>query len=226
MSSNKKLFIQTLGCQMNDTDSQHIQAELEKHKGYTATNNIEDADLTLGIIHATQNRRFTKSYKTGFTEYNKSSYNVVYLKHKDPRDIGLEIPILRFEVKLTTSNTYKFRKRWQIINIDESNIKYFFDLGKARLRALVAKYDMKQLPESYCSKHASVRSKRIHMYLQLFGSLEAVRDMGMISDRTYYNYKKDGYNTMAVIPPRYDSIPFKFKLKLDFFLRTYCKISY
>ena len=42
MSSNKKLFIQTLGCQMNDTDSQHIQAELEKHKGYTATQSIEE----------------------------------------------------------------------------------------------------------------------------------------------------------------------------------------
>ncbi|GGD41898.1 tRNA-2-methylthio-N(6)-dimethylallyladenosine synthase [Malaciobacter pacificus] len=47
MSSNKKLFIQTLGCQMNDTDSQHIQAELEKHKGYTPTQNMEDADLII-----------------------------------------------------------------------------------------------------------------------------------------------------------------------------------
>ncbi len=47
MSVNKKLFIQTLGCQMNDTDSQHIQAELEKHKGYTKTENIEDADLII-----------------------------------------------------------------------------------------------------------------------------------------------------------------------------------
>jgi tRNA-2-methylthio-N6-dimethylallyladenosine synthase len=47
MSSNKKLFIQTLGCQMNDTDSQHMQAELEKHKGYTATQNIEEADLII-----------------------------------------------------------------------------------------------------------------------------------------------------------------------------------
>ncbi|WP_198304588.1 tRNA (N6-isopentenyl adenosine(37)-C2)-methylthiotransferase MiaB [Arcobacter vandammei] len=44
---SKKLFIQTLGCQMNDTDSKHIQAELEKHKGYTATQNIEDADLII-----------------------------------------------------------------------------------------------------------------------------------------------------------------------------------
>ncbi|AXK49612.1 tRNA (N6-isopentenyl adenosine(37)-C2)-methylthiotransferase MiaB [Aliarcobacter trophiarum LMG 25534] len=44
---SKKLFIQTLGCQMNDTDSKHIQAELEKHKGYTATNTLEDADLII-----------------------------------------------------------------------------------------------------------------------------------------------------------------------------------
>ncbi|MFY9088137.1 tRNA (N6-isopentenyl adenosine(37)-C2)-methylthiotransferase MiaB [Arcobacter aquimarinus] len=47
MSQNKKLFIQTLGCQMNDTDSQHIQAELEKHKGYVATDKLEDADLII-----------------------------------------------------------------------------------------------------------------------------------------------------------------------------------
>ena len=44
---SKKLFIQTLGCQMNDTDSKHIQTELEKHKGYSATQNIEDADLII-----------------------------------------------------------------------------------------------------------------------------------------------------------------------------------
>jgi len=47
MSSNKKLFIQTLGCQMNDTDSQHIAAELEKHKDYSQTNVMEDADLII-----------------------------------------------------------------------------------------------------------------------------------------------------------------------------------
>ena len=32
---------------MNGTDSKHIQAELEKHKGYSATQNIEDADLII-----------------------------------------------------------------------------------------------------------------------------------------------------------------------------------
>ncbi len=44
---NKKLFMQTLGCQMNDTDSLHIIAELKKHKNYSTTNIIEDADLII-----------------------------------------------------------------------------------------------------------------------------------------------------------------------------------
>ena len=43
----KKLFIQTLGCQMNDTDSQHIIAELKEHKNYTTTEQMEDADLII-----------------------------------------------------------------------------------------------------------------------------------------------------------------------------------
>ena len=44
---SKKLFIQTLGCQMNDTDSQHIIAELEKYKDYKTTDDMEDADLII-----------------------------------------------------------------------------------------------------------------------------------------------------------------------------------
>lgn len=44
---SKKLFIQTLGCQMNDTDSQHIVAELKEHKNYSTTDNIEEADLII-----------------------------------------------------------------------------------------------------------------------------------------------------------------------------------
>ncbi|MFA7083173.1 MAG: tRNA (N6-isopentenyl adenosine(37)-C2)-methylthiotransferase MiaB [Arcobacteraceae bacterium] len=43
----KKLFIETLGCQMNDNDSAHIVAELNKHKNYTTTQNIEEADLII-----------------------------------------------------------------------------------------------------------------------------------------------------------------------------------
>ncbi len=46
-NEEKKLFIQTLGCQMNDNDSTHIIAELNKHKNYTTTQNIEEADLII-----------------------------------------------------------------------------------------------------------------------------------------------------------------------------------
>ena len=47
MKESKKLFIETLGCQMNDNDSAHIVAELNKHKNYTTTSNIEEADLII-----------------------------------------------------------------------------------------------------------------------------------------------------------------------------------
>ncbi|MGB6329166.1 MAG: tRNA (N6-isopentenyl adenosine(37)-C2)-methylthiotransferase MiaB, partial [Halarcobacter sp.] len=43
----KKLFIETLGCQMNDTDSQHIISELKEHKNYSVTNDMEEADLII-----------------------------------------------------------------------------------------------------------------------------------------------------------------------------------
>jgi tRNA-2-methylthio-N6-dimethylallyladenosine synthase len=43
----QKLFIQTLGCQMNARDTEHIIAELNKHKNYTTTDILEDADLII-----------------------------------------------------------------------------------------------------------------------------------------------------------------------------------
>ena len=42
-----KLFIQTLGCAMNERDSAHMIAELQEKKQYTLTNNAKDADLIL-----------------------------------------------------------------------------------------------------------------------------------------------------------------------------------
>lgn len=80
MSPNKKLFIQTLGCQMNDTDSQHIQAELEKYKGYVATDKIEDADLI--IINTCSVRE--KPVSKLFSEIGQ--FNV---KKKDGAKIGV-----------------------------------------------------------------------------------------------------------------------------------------
>jgi tRNA-2-methylthio-N6-dimethylallyladenosine synthase len=44
---SKKLFIETLGCQMNVRDSEHMIAELKNKKGYEQTNKIEEADLIM-----------------------------------------------------------------------------------------------------------------------------------------------------------------------------------
>lgn len=43
----KKLFIQTLGCQMNSRDTEHIIAELNTHNNYITTNILEEADLII-----------------------------------------------------------------------------------------------------------------------------------------------------------------------------------
>lgn len=71
---SKKLFIQTLGCQMNDTDSKHIQAELEKHKGYIATNKLEDADLIIINTCSVRERPVQKLFSE-IGQFNKKKKN-------------------------------------------------------------------------------------------------------------------------------------------------------
>ena len=44
---SKKLFIETLGCAMNERDSEHMIAELSQKEDYTLTDSAEDADLIL-----------------------------------------------------------------------------------------------------------------------------------------------------------------------------------
>ncbi len=44
---SKKLFIETLGCQMNTRDTEHIIAELNTHNNYTQTTNPQEADLII-----------------------------------------------------------------------------------------------------------------------------------------------------------------------------------
>ncbi len=44
---SKKLFIETLGCQMNTRDTEHIIAELSVHGNYTPTLNSSEADLII-----------------------------------------------------------------------------------------------------------------------------------------------------------------------------------
>ena len=44
---SKKLYIETLGCAMNERDSEHMIAELKEKEDYTLTSSMEEADLIL-----------------------------------------------------------------------------------------------------------------------------------------------------------------------------------
>ncbi len=76
----KKLFIQTLGCAMNSTDTMHITAELKEHKNYDVTYKMEDADLI--IINTCSVRE--KPVQKLFSEIGQ--FNV---KKKDGAKIGV-----------------------------------------------------------------------------------------------------------------------------------------
>lgn len=43
----KKLYLKTIGCAMNERDSEHIVAELSQKRGFERTDEIEDADLII-----------------------------------------------------------------------------------------------------------------------------------------------------------------------------------
>ncbi len=77
---NKKLFIETLGCQMNDTDSQHIIAELKEHKNYSTTNNMEEADLIIINTCSVREKPVQKLFSE-IGQFNK--------KKKDSAKIGV-----------------------------------------------------------------------------------------------------------------------------------------
>jgi tRNA-2-methylthio-N6-dimethylallyladenosine synthase len=71
---NKKLFIETLGCQMNDTDSQHIIAELKEHKNYSTTSNMEEADLIIINTCSVREKPVAKLFSE-IGQFNKKKKN-------------------------------------------------------------------------------------------------------------------------------------------------------
>jgi tRNA-2-methylthio-N6-dimethylallyladenosine synthase len=44
---NKKVFIETLGCAMNERDTEHMIAELKDKENYEVTTDSLDADLII-----------------------------------------------------------------------------------------------------------------------------------------------------------------------------------
>lgn len=188
-------------------------------------NSMRECDDYVNILHASHNKNFTRAYNTGFAEWTKSSYHVVYQKHKDPKDIGIDIPILRFELKITMRNTYKLRSKFGLTEINKDNVHLFFNLGKNRLTKIIDKYECTKLPENYISKNAPRISKNMFLILNLYKSFENAYHLGVISRDTLRRYRNHGYNTLSKIPDYHKKIPFKWKLKLDNYLKINRRIA-
>jgi tRNA-2-methylthio-N6-dimethylallyladenosine synthase len=76
----KKLFIETLGCQMNSRDTEHIIAELSKYNQYTTTPTLEDADLIIINTCSVRERPVAKLFSE-LGQFNK--------QRKDGAKIGV-----------------------------------------------------------------------------------------------------------------------------------------
>ncbi len=76
----KKLFIETLGCQMNTRDTEHIIAELNTHKNYEQTSSMEEADLIIINTCSVREKPVQKLF---------SELGVFNAKKKDGAKIGV-----------------------------------------------------------------------------------------------------------------------------------------
>jgi tRNA-2-methylthio-N6-dimethylallyladenosine synthase len=68
---SKKLFIETLGCQMNVRDSEHIIAELGTHEDYETTTDSSEADLIIINTCSVRERPVAKLFSE-LGSFNKS----------------------------------------------------------------------------------------------------------------------------------------------------------
>jgi len=81
MSDNhppKKLFLETLGCAMNQRDSEHMIAELNRHDRYELTSELEEADLILINTCSVREKPVSKLFSEigVFTKYRKKGTKI------------------------------------------------------------------------------------------------------------------------------------------------------
>ncbi len=76
----KKLYIETLGCAMNERDSEHIIAELSQKEDFTLTSTLEEADLILINTCSVREKPVAKLF---------SEIGVFNKKRKDGAKIGV-----------------------------------------------------------------------------------------------------------------------------------------
>ena len=75
---SKKLFIETLGCAMNNRDSEHMIAQLREKEGYETTQTLEEADLILINTCSVRERPVHKLFSElgGFNKRKKPSAKI------------------------------------------------------------------------------------------------------------------------------------------------------
>jgi hypothetical protein len=179
-----------------------------------------DADVYLNMIQFNHGSKANRTYKTGMVEYNKSSYQVMYRKDKDPKDLLLEIPIMRFETKITPRNTYDFRKENGIGEINKFTIHDLLLYGQKKHEKFITKYLLKEVPKKWLTKDATRLQRQMHKILSLYGSYKQAELENVISKRTRERYESTKFNTCSEVPKFYLSIPTLSKLSLFSYLRN------
>ena len=181
---------------------------------------VHELETYWKVVTHTHGIRFTKQFKTGFIEHSKSSYNVMYMKHKDPRDLRLEIPILRWETKLNMRNSYDWRKSKNIGRLDNNADLFLFihSFGVPRLNKFVNSYLIYTMPESYISQDSTRKQKSMYLLIKLYGSYKEAYLQGVISERTFFNYKSQKLNTLDHVPKFDHRMKLGHKIKLQTFL--------
>jgi len=141
-----KLFIQTLGCAMNERDSEHIIAELSTKKNYELTNDKEEADLIIINTCSVREKPVSKLFsEIGAYNKLKKQNTKIGVVGCTASHLGNEIikraPFVDFV--LGARNTSKITKAITMpkfvdtdINYDETNY-VFEDFRFSKNRALI-----------------------------------------------------------------------------------------
>jgi tRNA-2-methylthio-N6-dimethylallyladenosine synthase len=123
----KKLFIETLGCQMNSRDTEHIIAELKTHSNYETTTNPKEADLIIINTCSVRERPVSKLFSE-LGQFNKDKKDGAKIgvcgctaSHLG-KDIIKKAPYVDFV--LGARNVSKISKAVQTPGLVETDINY------------------------------------------------------------------------------------------------------
>ena len=95
---SKKVFIETLGCAMNERDSEHMIAELREKENYEVTTDSLDADLIIINTCSVRERPVHKLFSElgGFNKKKKEGYAAVQPHILEKRSLSVLLMLILF----------------------------------------------------------------------------------------------------------------------------------